>query len=181
MDINSLIDGLISREGGYANDAADQGGETMWGITIAEARANGYAGAMRDLPRSKAIEIYTRRYWIAPGFSQVAILSMAIAGELFDTGVNCGPATAATMLQRSLNALNQGGADYADIAVDGEIGPATLRALSAYLNKRGQTGVTVMLRALNCLQGARYVELCEKKPSQERFLFGWLANRVGMA
>jgi hypothetical protein len=43
-----LIDALIEREGGYVNNPADKGGATNFGITEAVARANGYAGPMRD-------------------------------------------------------------------------------------------------------------------------------------
>ena len=33
MDIDSLIDGLIDREGGYVDHPADKGGPTCFGIT----------------------------------------------------------------------------------------------------------------------------------------------------
>jgi lysozyme family protein len=35
---------LIDVEGGYTNNPDDSGGETMWGVTIAVARRNGYTG-----------------------------------------------------------------------------------------------------------------------------------------
>jgi len=37
------------------------------------------------------------------------------------------------------------------------------------------------LTALNCLQGARYVELARNRAANEAFLFGWLRTRVGLA
>lgn len=60
MNIDDLIDALIEREGAYANHPADRGGPTCWGITEAIARAHGYAGAMKQLPRAEATEIYRR-------------------------------------------------------------------------------------------------------------------------
>ena len=51
MTIEAMIDATIGREGGYSNHPADRGGETIWGITAAVARRNGYAGAMRSMPR----------------------------------------------------------------------------------------------------------------------------------
>ena len=63
--------------------------------------------------------------------------------------------------------------------IDGRIGPATLAALDAYFDKRGAEGETVLLRALDCLQGERYVRLAERRPASEDFLYGWLANRIG--
>ena len=53
-NVGQLIEGLIEREGGYANHPADKGGATCFGITEAVARAHGYTGGMRDLPRDEA-------------------------------------------------------------------------------------------------------------------------------
>lgn len=173
-----LVDPLIGREGAYANHPDDRGGETMWGITIAVARRYGYTGPMRSMPRDTAAAIYIRRYLVEPGFDQVYSRSPAIAEELFDTGVNMGQAVASTMLQRALNALNRQGRDYPDLKVDGDVGPATLRALDAYLRFRGREGEAVLLKALNVLQGERYIDLAERRPANESFVYGWLRTRV---
>lgn len=180
MDVNELIDGLIEREGGYVNHPSDRGGPTCFGITEAVARAHGYAGAMADLPRDEASAIYRRIYWLRPRFDQVAEHAPRVAAELFDTGANMGPAVAATFLQRALTALNRAGKDYPDLVPDGQVGRATLAALDAFLSARGKKGgETVLLRALEALQGERYLRLAEKRPANEAFLYGWLANRIG--
>lgn len=179
-NVEELISALIEREGGYVNHPADRGGPTCWGITEAVARAHGFSGAMKELPREDAAGIYRRLYWLRPKFDAVAERSARVASELFDTGVNMGPAVAATFLQRALTALNRNGQDYADLTPDGRIGPATLNALDAFLSARGrQGGETVLLRALEALQGERYLRLAERRPANEAFLYGWLANRVG--
>ncbi|MFL6753003.1 MAG: glycoside hydrolase family 108 protein [Sphingomicrobium sp.] len=183
----------MEREGSYANHPADKGGPTCFGITEAVARAHGYRGAMRSLPREEAAAIYARLYWLRPRFDEVARRSERLAAELFDTGVNMGPAVAATFLQRALTALNRNGKDYADLVPDGRIGAATLAALDAFLGARGSSpavrlggrdqqrisGETVLLRALEALQGERYLRLAERRPANEAFLYGWLANRIG--
>jgi lysozyme family protein len=180
MPVDDLIESLIDREGGYSSNAADRGGPTNYGITEAVARAHGYRGPMRDLPRDEAATIYRRLYWLRPKFDQVAKRSQAIAAELFDTGVNMGPAVAVTFLQRALSALNRDRKDYADLVPDGRIGAATLAALDTFLKLRGKSkGETVMLRALDALQGERYIRLAERRPANEAFLYGWLANRIG--
>ena len=179
MDLTTLIDELIDREGGYVDHPADRGGPTAFGITEAVARANGYAGPMRALPRRTAADIYKRLYWVRPGFDQVARHAPRLAAELFDTGVNMGPKIAAGFLQRVLNALNRNGRDYADVAHDGLIGPATLQALAKFLRVRGRAGETVLLKAVEALQGERYLRLAETRPANEAFLYGWLANRIG--
>ncbi|MDQ3144416.1 MAG: N-acetylmuramidase [Pseudomonadota bacterium] len=179
-NVDALIEALIEREGGYVNHPADRGGPTNFGITEAVARAHGYRGAMTDLPQEEAAAIYRRLYWLGPKFDQVAARAPQVAAELFDTGVNMGPAVAATFLQRALTALNRGGKDFADLVPDGRIGPATLAALDGFFEARGKRGgETVLLRALEALQGERYLRLAERRPANEAFLYGWLANRIG--
>jgi lysozyme family protein len=180
LNIDRLVDELIEREGGYVDHPADKGGPTCFGITESVARARGYGGPMRQLPRDEAAAIYKRLYWQRPGFAQVAERSVKVAAELFDTGVNMGPAVAATFLQRALTALNRNGRDYPDLVPDGRVGAQSLKALDMFLKVRGQgLGEIVLMRALEALQGERYLRLAERRPANETFLYGWLANRIG--
>jgi lysozyme family protein len=179
MDICKLIEGVIAREGGYACHPADKGGPTRWGISQAVARSHGFTGDMRSFPRDEAAAVYRRLYWFRPHFDAVAGRAPALAAELFDTGVNMGPKVASGFLQRALNALNRGARDYPDLARDGVIGPKTLAALDAFLALRGAAGEEVLLKAIEALQGARYLDLAEQRPANEAFVYGWLANRIG--
>jgi lysozyme family protein len=175
-----LIEELIEREGGYVNHPADKGGPTRFGITEAVARAHGYSGPMALLPRDEAAAIYRRLYWLRSRYDEIAKRAPQVAAELFDTGANMGPAVATTFLQRALTALNRNGSDYADLVPDGRAGPRTLAALDGFLAARGRSGgETVLLRALEALQGERYLSLAERRPANEAFLYGWLANRTG--
>jgi lysozyme family protein len=177
-----LIEALIEREGGYVNHPADRGGPTRFGITEAVARAHGYSGKMAELPQDEAAAIYRRLYWLRPRFDEVARRVPRVASELLDTGANMGPAVATTFLQRALTALNRNAKDYPDLVPDGRIGDRTLAALDNFLDVRGKSGgETVLLRALEALQGERYLRLAEKRPANEAFLYGWLANRIGNA
>ena len=161
--IDLLIDALLEREGGYINHPADRGGATNFGITQSVARANGYYGPMRSLPRDEAAAIYKRLYWLRPQYDSVATIAPQVAAELFDTGVNMGPAVATTFLQRALTALNRNGSDYPDLVPDGRIGPMTLQALKDFIATRGATGAQrVLMRALEALQGERYLRLAER-------------------
>ena len=119
---------------------------------------------MRQLPREDATAIYRRLYWLRPRFDEVAKRSPPLAAELFDTGVNMGPAVAATFLQRALTALNRNAGDYPDLVPDGRIGDVTLRALNSFMKIRARGGETVLLRALEALQGERYLRLAERRP-----------------
>ncbi|MBX8998409.1 DUF1367 family protein [Klebsiella aerogenes] len=153
---------------------------TRWGITQNTARAYGYKGDMKELPRETAKEIYMQQYWLEPKFDKIAELSPSIAEELCDTGVNMGPRVSTTFLQRWLTALNQRGKLYPDLKPDGVIGNITIAALRSYLAVRGSAGVTVILKGLNCSQGARYLELAEAREANEEFLFGWVKERVNL-
>ena len=182
VNVDALIEALLDREGGFVDNPADTGGPTCFGITEAVARAHGYARPMRQLPREQAATIYRRLYWLRPHLDEIAARSMRIAAELFDTGVNMGPTVAITFLQRALTALNRNASDYPDLTPDGRVGPATLSALDTFLGLRGKSGgETVLLRALEALQGERYLRLAERRPANEAFLYGWLANRIGDA
>jgi lysozyme family protein len=176
--LDQIIDELIEREGAFVHHEDDKGGPTMYGITEKVARLHHYDGPMRHLPLKTAKAIYRDQYWSVPNYDRVAMLSHKIAEELLDTGVNMGVSIASKMLQRSLNALNDKGTHYGDILADGIIGNGTLGALKSFLDYRGHTGQQVLLKALNCLQGARYIEIAESRERNESFVFGWLAHRV---
>lgn len=173
MNLQQTIDALIAREGRYSNNPADPGGETMWGITATVARANGYAGSMKDMPRDTATAIYTYQYWTLSRFDEVSKIDPFIAEELLDTGVNMGVATAGRFLQRALNVLLP-----ISLTRDGVIGDMTLTALKSLLDARGVPGRLVLLRMLNAQQSVRYIELAEANPAQETFEYGWQLNRV---
>ncbi len=174
MTRDEILLGLFAREGGYTNDPRDSGGATRFGITEQVARENGYQGPMKDLPLDLARRIYLIRYWHPLRLDDVLMFSPAIAEELFDSAVNCGTGTAGIWLQRSLNALTDG----EPLLADGAVGNKTIAALQAFLQRRGDKGVRVLLRALNGLQVCHYITLVERRPKDEAFLFGWLLNRV---
>jgi lysozyme family protein len=116
--VNSFDDAftaLIGNEGGYSNNPADPGGETMWGITARVARANGYTGAMRDLPLATAKTIAKSEYWDSLSLDQ---LDPHIAFQMFDANYNGGD-TVRWAQQAS-------GAD-----IDGKMGPNTIAAIQA--------------------------------------------------
>lgn len=171
---------ITAVEGGYVNDPRDSGGETNHGITATVARRNGYHGKMRELTKAVALQIYKNEYFVRPGYHLIATISEPVAEELFDSGVNAGPGRASTWLQEALNALNNQGKLYADIAEDGRAGQGTRSALTAYLKSRGSEGEKVLLKALNVLQGAFYIDLSRRRPKDEAFVYGWLRTRVSL-
>jgi len=178
VDISKMIDAVIAREGGYVNNPDDRGGATNFGITQAVARAQGYGADMRDMPRDEAVSIYTRLYWLKPKLDQIARCAPALAAKLFDIAVNMGPATAIGFLKRALNVMNRMGKDYANLSPVPIIDDATIVALTAFLEKRGADGAAVLIKAVNVLQGERYISLAEHRPADESFVFGWMNRRI---
>jgi len=178
MSFSIAFQKLIVVERGYSNHPSDTGGKTMYGITEAVARAHGYGGEMRDLRLETARDIYRAQYWDTLRLTDIAALSYPIAEEVFDTGVNMGIGHAGRFLQRALNAFNRQQKDYADLIADGVVGPVTVWALKAFLDRRGKDGEIVMLRALNAQQGERYLQITENRPANEDFFYGWLLKRV---
>jgi lysozyme family protein len=170
-----IIDTTIKVEGGYVNDPSDSGGETNFGITKAVARECGFTLDMKLMTYDEAFKIYVKKYWDALSLDAICELAPAVAEELFDTGVNMGIDRAGKFLQRCLNALN-GGAE--DLTVDGKIGAKSVSTLKSFLDKRGLEGEGVLFNMLNALQGEFYVSLCEQRPKDKKFIYGWFKNRV---
>jgi lysozyme family protein len=168
-------------EKGYVNNPSDRGGATNHGITEAVARANGFKGDMKDLSKDFAESIAKRRYWDVLFLDDISALSPSIAFEVFDTGFLCGVGNAGRFLQQALNTFNRSNRqtpDYPELVVDGILGPATVHALSSYLNVRKSHGELVLLRALNAQQGAYLISIGKSREANEEFEFGWFLNRV---
>jgi lysozyme family protein len=178
MNVDDIIEQTLGHEGGYSFHPNDTGGETMWGVTRRVAEANGYKGKMRDMPRERAKEIYRNEYLVKPGFAAVAQVYPAVGAELFDTGVNMGQHWPSKWLQMCLNALNDDGRVYADLVEDGDIGTRTMVALSVFKQRRGKDGEEVLVKMLNCLQGARYIDITRGRTQNESFIYGWFKNRI---
>lgn len=172
----AIIGAVLSLEGGYVNNPKDPGGATNHGVTEAVARANGYAGDMRSLPKETATQIYRTNYITKPGFEPFLTISPAVAEELVDSGVNVGPARPARWLQTSLNALNRSGQDYPDIKVDGQIGPGTVKAYQTLVQRRGGVkACELVIKLLEAQQAQHYLSLTKL----ETFTPGWIDHRIG--
>lgn len=180
------VEHTLRLEGGFVDDPADPGGATKRGITIGvfrqwAQRVLGIPGSLENLEnlsRDDAVKIYKARYWDPIKLDGIAAIDESVALEVFDTGVNMGKGTAVRFLQRLLNVFNNQGAHYADIGVDGRVGAQTLGALQAFADRRRQEGLGVLVTGLNCMQGARYVTIAEGRAESEKFVYGWLRQRV---
>ena len=174
-----LLEYIFLVEGGYFNHPNDPGGETMYGIIKTEARANGYNGAMRDLPREVACEIYLRKYWKNNGLMKIESFIVGLC--IFDFFVNSG-SRGATIAQETVNAIytNRTGsvqfgksADAAGlkpIAVDGQMGDKTFEAIN-------KIPPFVFISIYNVLQEDKYEDLMRNNGKLRSFDKGW-ENRI---
>lgn len=111
------IERVLLHEGGYVDHPRDPGGATNFGITERVARAYGYKGHVRNLPRATAVDIYRQQYWAPVKGDE---LPFAVAFQVFDAAVNHGVGNATRWLQRSVG-----------VAEDGKLGPISLGAIRA--------------------------------------------------
>lgn len=182
--VDTLITKAMRREGWdeYTDHDDDSGGPTKFGITLATlSRYRGEPCTAEDvqaLDEAEARRIYLADFWTGPGFADVLPLSRKIAEELFDTGINMGPETAVTFLQRILNTFNNREAYYPDLVLDGQLGPKTMDALRAYLAKRGEQGKRVLLFCLDSQQVVFYMGLAERREKDETFVYGQIYQRA---
>ena len=154
------FDELMKLEGEYVNDPDDPGGQTNWGIS-----KRSYPDLdIAALTRSQAKEIYRRDYWDSIWLDHV--INDFIAAEIFEQGVNMGPATAIENAQRACNYLGE------KLKVDGVMGVKTLYAV----NQQSGKGVAALLKVLNALQFQRYLKLVTDKPKMAKYARGWLAR-----
>ena len=117
MNFDQAFTELLGHEGKYSNNPADPGGETMWGVTKAVARENGYNGPMKDMPTDVAKAIYRKQYWDA---CRCADLPPLLRYVIFDGAVNSGVGQSIKWLQRALKVND-----------DGVIGSKTVAAANA--------------------------------------------------
>lgn len=130
QSVQDIAADIVRREGGYVNDPNDPGGATNHGVTIHTLRRLGLdltgdgkvdAADVRQLSETQAVRIFMRHYFEAPGIGR---LPAPLQATVFDMYVNAG-SNAIRILQRLFNAMR------IDVAVDGVIGPLTVKAAEA--------------------------------------------------
>lgn len=183
MDLNEALNYTLQFEGGYANDPDDSGGETFRGISrrnwpawpgwekIDRAKLRGAITAKlinaaftgdKEMEQMVAA-FYHKNFWRP---FEILEADGRIMAKLFDTAVNVGVGGAVKMLQRAINRLGP----ISQLTVDGKIGPKTIAAYSL-----ATSGDEICFLDTFCReQEDHYRRIVQRKPSQAKFLKGWL-------
>ncbi len=187
ISFEEAYDAVMKHEGGYANNPDDTGGETYCGISrrfhpewpgwkyidnvkenwIKKIKSNTkFKGLSKDV---KAF--YKINYW--DKINCDLINDVKLVTYMFDAAVNCGTIAAGKFLQRTLNVLNNRQRSWKDIKVDGFIGAQTIRMLrTAYLGGKA----SLIHTAFTIMRGAYYIDIMERRESQEQFAVAWLSR-----
>ena len=176
--VRQLAEEIVAREGGFVDDPDDLGGATNFGVTIHTMRRLGLdltgdgqidASDVRALTREQAIEIFITHYWARP---RISALPEVLQPSVFDMYVNAG-ANAVRILQRLLNDMGH------DLAVDGVIGPQTIRAAQA----AAEAAPDHIACAYGIARREYYYALADRRPASRKYARrrdggkgGWIAR-----
>lgn len=182
---------LLGIEGGFVDDPVDRGGATKYGISLRFLKAAGdldddgdgfrdfdldFDGDIdgldvRKLTVGDARFLYLKHFW-----QELDCESWpAPIGEmLFDQGVNGGNHAARKLLQQALNiCLARTG--HSILTVDGKLGARTRAGMDKVL-ACPRLGMGALVEAFREAVRDRYRAIVRRRPSQKRFLRGWLAR-----
>ncbi len=162
--VRQLAEEIVAREGGFVDDPDDPGGATNFGVTIHTMRRLGLdltgdgvidSSDVRALTREQAIEIFITHYWARP---RISALPEALQPSVFDMYVNAG-ANAVRILQRLLGDMGH------DLAVDGVIGPQTIRAAQA----AAEAAPDHIACAYGIARREYYYALADRRPASRKY------------
>lgn len=154
-DFGPAFSFMLPHEGGYVNDPDDPGGETKFGIS-----KRTYPNLdIANLTQEDAAQIYQRDFWNSQPYQMV--ISQNVANKIFDLAVDMGFHRAHEITQRSCSELGH------LTTADGKMGPLTVAAINACDPQQ-------LLDAIRGNARTFYFTLATEKPTNAKFLEGWL-------
>jgi len=166
---------VIKNEGGYDNDPDDTGGETYKGVARNMNKAwpgwtnvdllkkkSGFPSSLeKDIELQMHVEnIYKEKYW--DPLDGDDIKSQEVAFSIFDFAVNAGVKTSIKLAQIVL-----------DVEADGIAGPATLSKINTMEDDH-------FLAAFTVAKIVRYYKICESRPINRKYFYGWVRRALNL-
>jgi lysozyme family protein len=168
INVQSIIDEIIRKEGGYVDHKDDHGGPTKYGITLKT--LNDFTGRentkedVANISKQTARLIYRTNFYRKPGIDRLPLLIIPL---ILDMAVNHGPKTAIKLLQSEL--LQQ---DFYIGLTDGVIGQKTINASERAVEQLG----TKLIDNLVTRRVEHCMAIISHDPRQAVFKNGWIAR-----
>lgn len=163
-DFKKYFPTLVKWEGAaFTNTPGDAGGPTKYGVILTEWKAKGWdkdgdkdidVNDLKLITADDAAGIAKAHYW--DKLKADNINNQSIAEFLVDFAYNCGVSTAAKKIQGVLG-----------ITADGVIGPGSLKSIN-------EANQEQLFNNLKAKRESYYRAIVANKPSQSKFLKGWL-------
>lgn len=185
---DEVYDKTMKNEGGYVNDPDDVGAETYKGISrkynpswngwdiIDELKKDNFPDNLKENTQEvRELNLRVKKYYKMVYFDPYCgdEMDYSLANEMFDTAVNLGVGRVVKYLQMALNVLNRNGTLYQDQVEDGMYGKTTHACLQKYLE---HDTINLLVKIINVLQGAHYIDYMKKSPKQEKYARGWFSR-----
>lgn len=172
--IQTMIEEILVREGGFVDDPDDSGGATNMGISLKYARGIGLdldGDGDTDIDdillvtKEKASELFKKDFYYQP---KINLLPGDLQAHVFDISVNHGGPVAIMLFQRALNCFLK----LEDrIIEDSRFGPKSRKACEKILET---SPIKDINNALVDLRKAFYNRVVTHTPSKRKFYKGWI-------
>lgn len=172
---------VLAHEGGLADDPADAGGITNWGIslrwlkTVGDDDEDGWLDGdldhdgdvtdkdIRQMTRAGAVRIYERLWWQRYRYDRFRDDEQALATKVFDLAVNMGAGRAHRLLQEALRAMGL------PVKVDGLLGPATMASVHSVAEHHDRLMMALIREAVFF-----YAHITQRRTANLKFLHNWM-------
>lgn len=176
-DVKKSLTVVFGHEGGLQCDRDDPGNWTGGKVGIGRQGCTKFGIATntyptldtRNLTIQQAAKLYERDFWNPIRLSEFE--SQGLATEIFDTSVNCGVYAGGNIVIHLVNIF--GPAHY---KLNGKVNAEMVEWINQYTRKK--TNRVTFYKALNALQGERYLSIIERNPKMMKYSNSWFA-RVG--
>jgi lysozyme family protein len=165
---------VLKHEGGYVHDPDDPGGETYKGVARAmNSKWDGWvivdtlkkhSGFPSSLDKHTELQDKIKSFYEINYWDRVKgddIVSDTVAMSIFDFAVNAGVTTSSSLVQMVV-----------ETPADGIIGKQTIEKLNQFDPEN-------FLAAFTVAKIARYVNIVKKRPTSQKYFYGWVRRALG--